>query len=373
MKLGRNDLCWCGSGKKFKNCHLNRQEQEMIKPWEAEQSLRKAFGAKYCSVPENMKTECKGKIVRAHSVSKSMNLKKIEKEGHVYAIIPSVEKLIKNSGVFQPVLYGINQASTFTGFCEYHDKMIFSPLEDEEFVGSKEQCFLLAFRTIAREYYTKKSSANLTDFIRKADSGRSPLEQMSIQSFASAHSLGVDAGLKDITIYKNKMDMILNAKDFKEINAFVINFSKTPSIFCSAGVFPEYDFEGNKLQDLSDLKITPDLLIFSTIATKNGGSAVFTWLNDSDNKGNCERCINSLKKIDPDNITNSLIRFYFEFCENIFMEPIWWESLEKMKKDCLVNRLSNASSVLKERKADCLCNDNLMMDDWGFSGTQEIK
>lgn len=23
MKLGRNDICWCGSGKKYKSCHLN--------------------------------------------------------------------------------------------------------------------------------------------------------------------------------------------------------------------------------------------------------------------------------------------------------------------------------------------------------------
>ena len=22
MKLGRNDMCWCGSGKKYKTCHL---------------------------------------------------------------------------------------------------------------------------------------------------------------------------------------------------------------------------------------------------------------------------------------------------------------------------------------------------------------
>jgi len=22
IKLGRNDPCWCGSGKKYKNCHL---------------------------------------------------------------------------------------------------------------------------------------------------------------------------------------------------------------------------------------------------------------------------------------------------------------------------------------------------------------
>ncbi|HJH15504.1 MAG TPA: SEC-C domain-containing protein, partial [Bilophila wadsworthia] len=23
-KIGRNDLCWCGSGKKYKKCHLYR-------------------------------------------------------------------------------------------------------------------------------------------------------------------------------------------------------------------------------------------------------------------------------------------------------------------------------------------------------------
>ncbi|MCL4354701.1 SEC-C metal-binding domain-containing protein, partial [Patescibacteria group bacterium] len=28
IKLGRNDPCWCGSGKKYKKCHLNRDSQE---------------------------------------------------------------------------------------------------------------------------------------------------------------------------------------------------------------------------------------------------------------------------------------------------------------------------------------------------------
>lgn len=23
VKVGRNDLCWCGSGKKYKKCHLD--------------------------------------------------------------------------------------------------------------------------------------------------------------------------------------------------------------------------------------------------------------------------------------------------------------------------------------------------------------
>ncbi|MGQ9708971.1 MAG: SEC-C metal-binding domain-containing protein [Anaerolineae bacterium] len=26
-KLGRNDPCWCGSGKKYKNCHLRQDEE----------------------------------------------------------------------------------------------------------------------------------------------------------------------------------------------------------------------------------------------------------------------------------------------------------------------------------------------------------
>lgn len=373
MKIGRNQPCWCGSGKKLKKCHLNRKEQEEIKPWEAAQNLRRAFGAKYCSVPDNLKAECKGNIVRAHTVSKSMNLKKIQRNGHIYAFIPSFENLTKNNGVLHPELYGINKASTFTGFCAQHDKVIFSPLEDKEFVGSKDQCFLLAYRAQAREYFTKKSSANLMDFMKQADRGKSPLDQQDIQSMVFHHSLGVDAGMRDVTIYKNKLDTILNTKNFNNINAFIINFQKIPSVFCSAGIFPECDFQGNQLQDLFDLETTPDLLTFSTIATKNGGAVVFSWLNDDDSKGNCEKFINSLKTVAPKNITSSLIRFFFEFCENVFMEPTWWESLDKPKQESLVNRLANAASLLEERQAACLCTDNLTLDDWELSGIQEIK
>jgi uncharacterized protein YecA (UPF0149 family) len=27
-QLGRNDLCWCGSGKKYKNCHMASDQQK---------------------------------------------------------------------------------------------------------------------------------------------------------------------------------------------------------------------------------------------------------------------------------------------------------------------------------------------------------
>ncbi|HEX9654043.1 MAG TPA: SEC-C metal-binding domain-containing protein, partial [bacterium] len=32
MKIGRNDPCWCGSGKKFKRCHLGREDMPRPNP-----------------------------------------------------------------------------------------------------------------------------------------------------------------------------------------------------------------------------------------------------------------------------------------------------------------------------------------------------
>ncbi len=28
-ELGRNEVCWCGSGKKYKRCHLEKDENKM--------------------------------------------------------------------------------------------------------------------------------------------------------------------------------------------------------------------------------------------------------------------------------------------------------------------------------------------------------
>jgi len=371
MKLGRNDPCWCGSGKKYKRCHFNRHLEKKINPWEASKTVRRAFSSQYCSAPDSLKNKCCGNIVRAHSVSKSTNLKRISRNGHVYAFIPSFENLSKNSGIVQPELVGINKASTFTGFCAYHDKKFFSPLEDNIFNGTKEQCFLLAYRALAREYFTKKSSASLMDYLKSVDRGRELPDQIAIQELAMGHSLGVSAGVRDLKIYKNKYDKMLENTDYYMFRTLIINFKKLPSVMCSAAIYPECDFQGNKLQDLLDLDVTPDLITFSSIASINGGSVVFSW-NDENSKGYCEKFVSSLKSVITNDLTSSLIRFFFEFSENVFLEPNWWESLSNTKQEKLIFRLLSGASFLKERKNDCLCNDVTRFDDWDFIDIKEI-
>ncbi len=47
-KIGRNNPCWCGSGKKFKECHLDRDKQEPVPLWQASDKFKESFGVKYC-------------------------------------------------------------------------------------------------------------------------------------------------------------------------------------------------------------------------------------------------------------------------------------------------------------------------------------
>ena len=79
---------------------------------------------------------------------------------------------------------GINNASTFTGFCQKHDDQLFSSLEKETFAKTEEQCFKLAFRSFAREYYTKSAMVDMYDAHIGLDKGKSVYRQAEIQEQA---------------------------------------------------------------------------------------------------------------------------------------------------------------------------------------------
>jgi hypothetical protein len=101
-----------------------------LQPWEADQGQRQIYGRQRCMVPDELRDACSGNIVRAHTVSKSGSLSHIAKDGHIYAFKTSVQSIARVDGLLQPKMVGVNQASTFTGFCGKHDKDLFAPVED---------------------------------------------------------------------------------------------------------------------------------------------------------------------------------------------------------------------------------------------------
>lgn len=369
--LGRNDLCWCGSGLKYKRCHMNRKKQEPHNIWEVARESRKLFGTKYCLVPDAMKTACSGTIVKAHTVPKRGSLQQIARNGHVYSFIPNLENMIKYEGKLQPELVGVNKASTFTGFCSKHDNIIFSKVEEQSFLGSKEQCFLLGYRALAREIFTKKALVSGSEIRRQADKGKSLDQQYIIQFVNSLIDKGASNGLRSCEYHKNMYDKILISGNFNNVRSYIIELDSPPPIMCCGGVFPEQDFAGNQLQDLADLEVIPQLLTFTSFYGGNHGVIVFTWLLDSD--PTCRPFIDSLAALQSDRMTDGLIRFFFEFCENLHISPEWWGNLEDDKRDLLINRLSDSAEVDVARKPNCISDDGIKFDNWSISSAKMIS
>ncbi len=47
-RIGPNDLCWCGSGKKFKRCHRDRSDQARLTTQEIHEGQQQAAAIRTC-------------------------------------------------------------------------------------------------------------------------------------------------------------------------------------------------------------------------------------------------------------------------------------------------------------------------------------
>ncbi|EJE82649.1 hypothetical protein ECO9553_26555, partial [Escherichia coli O111:H11 str. CVM9553] len=157
-----------------------------------------------------MHEDCDKRIVQAHTISKSSSLKAIaDSSNHVMGVIMNLASLMRNNGKWLPEKIGINQASTFTGFCAVHDRILFSCLENEKFTGTDEQCFALMFRSLSKEIYAKEGGVLSSDFAKNADKGKLQVEQYYIQKLIDQHQSGLNAAIIELNNLKTSLDRIL--------------------------------------------------------------------------------------------------------------------------------------------------------------------
>lgn len=329
-KIGRNDPCWCGSKIKYKRCHLNREKQKPLERWEASKEFNNKFSNRICSSPDSFHQNCSKKIIKAHTVPKSSSLKAIAKDGHVLGLKMNLESIFKNKG--KPCLekIGINNASTFNGFCKIHDDDIFAPIEKEAFKDSAKQCFLLAYRAFAKEYYAKSSVSEIDSLRHQADKGKGIDAQMEIQMQNFLFDISTRAALLDLIHHKSFFDFSLNNNDFSNTRAVVFTFNSPPPVMVSGGINPDYDFNGNLLQDLMELECRLDSIYVTSFYDGTSGKIVFSWLEHSHET--CKTLIESLFQKSSDDIITFIIQYIAKNFENIFVSPDWWKSIDGANK-----------------------------------------
>ena len=325
-KLGRNDPCWCGSGRKFKQCHLQRASEPHPSRVELFDALKASFSDKYCSCSLDRRRECKGNIVRAHSLSRRNALAAVTEEGHVFSLTPHWPSLFFKDK-FEFKNKSAHEASTFTGFCEYHDNEIFRDLDRHEFDGGKTLTVLSAYRTVCREIFMKKGHISTGEHGRRLDRGRSPERQLFIQEATTATIDGATAALEELSDFKKILETSLRSANYDDFRVLNLHFPASPELVTAGAFNPTHTLSGDFIQDLS-LPTYSQNICFSILPTKTQTFwASLLW----------QKSHTLLDKLTDDLRTNfctvgGIYALATAHIENTFLRPSFWASLDNEKK-----------------------------------------
>ena len=322
-KVGRNDPCPCGSGKKYKKCCLGKADNPVFSDVSNLPSLhkqmRKAARIKECIFPDH--TNCSERIINSHSIQNNKILAKISDNGKLY--MPAVKPELSFSLQKE---YGRKEASVFTGFCGYHDKMVFRPIEDYDFIGSEEQIFLYIYRAFALEYHKKQEAVRME---QQFFSNKPSIINMAghLIDGKTGFSMAVD----DFREEKSVFDEALLKKRYDVLSSVVWSFDGFSNFAATGGEAPSLDFDSNIIQDLLNPQTPVRHIYYSVFPENNKTFAIIAWLKDYDNIfSSIKKRLNETTDIEKRNYINNTLPMV---TENIAIKPSSWEAMPAKSKE----------------------------------------
>lgn len=301
-------------------------------------------------------------IIKAHSIQKKGFLAKIEKNGHVYTIDTSFTSKKKNRGELSYKKTGINQASTFLGFCKKHDNSLFEEIDNLPLKPNDRQVFLYAYRSLCREIFVKENSFNILNEIlidKKLNTA--------VKELLSSFRKGVEFGLNNLNKQKLQYDKIAKENKFHEMRYILFASDNPPNLAFSGLLYPDTDFLERNLQDLTDLKSQLELITFSSAPLYNEGwGFLFAW-HISSQKTSIE-FTKSLATVVYDGLPleDCLFRLAIGSCENHAISPIWWEKQTKETQNSIINLISENVNIFSNTVAMQLPPELSGVSNWKF-------
>lgn len=345
--MGRNERCWCQSGKKFKHCHAIRETLDPVNAFEQEQQLFAELQKAYCSLAST--GTCSSSIVKAHTIQRKGGLAAIAESNHVLTVKPLMKDMIASSGNPQPRKIGLKKASVFPGFCGKHDSEVFKPIEGKSLNLDSQSAFLFSYRAIAYERYSKEAEGRFNEILRAVgDRGQPFWKQAAMQSLLYDVSVGVELGKRDLSRVKEGFDQLYLEGSLQDFHYCVIRFDQLLPVVACCAFHPEFDLDGGRLQQLGQDKAELDAATLTVTAFENETIVVFGWIGED--SGPARLLSNSLMEVEDAHKADALIRLLFIHSDNIFLNPTWWDSLSDKQKATL-NQMTRSGTIMRERKA----------------------
>lgn len=311
----------------------NKKKNKYKKAINKYRVLKKEIKKKYDNYKGKCMTikseNCKDSVIMAHSIQKgnmlrylsSKNIKR-ENNNHLGTIIHEE---------FERV--GIKKASVFRGMCSYHDRNDYSIFEVNEFSESKEQLYMMHYRSLSMETFKKENLLNIiiSDYVdikslRMSKKDKKDLEERSInQRVTDFWDYGIY--LKNL----KKLKKLYQENKEIDISSYVFYISGDIN-FAASGVFMLYEDDEALLcnEDLPPIS----LVSINTIKiTDNKFAVIFSFNKENEkiqkyfNKNYHSKNKKSIKK---------LFLLILEKIENVYFNIEWYEGLKDEEKKNLI-------------------------------------
>jgi hypothetical protein len=321
-EIGRNDPCPCGSGKKYKKCCLGKDDDpaysDISNLPQIYKELRKKARIKECIHPD--KESCSERIIGAHSIQNNKVLSRISDNGIVYMPCPKPDLTFNLQKS-----YGRREATVFTGFCGYHDKVVFQPIEDNDFNGSAEHVFLYVYRAFALEYHKKKEAARMEQLFFEKKTSIATMPDRAV-----AGKTGFEMAIKDFEDEKALFDEALLLKHYDVLTSFIWEFPRFANFAVTGYEAPKFDLSGKKIQDLLNPNIPARHIYLCVFPENNKTYVIIAWLKAYDGLfSTYKENLSSLTEAEKKNYINNTVPI---IAENIAIKPSSWDALSDIEK-----------------------------------------
>lgn len=293
----------------------------MIDPRKREQyfKLQKAsFGR--CLYPFS---DCELKPINAHSIQNAKIFDLLQEGNHVIQLKSRFDETASPVLGFHPV--SRNDASTFLGLCSSHDNSLFRPIDAQFDVNNDEHLFLLAYRSLLKEFHASVSAFKRTQlgYQIQVEQGLVPGENEMKDMLPI--TMGINAF--DTYTYKEQFDKALIIKNYSSLRHHVIEFSnQPPAIACSqlfsADSVPFGDDVLRVVLNIMPVSNDRTMVIFS--ATKDEFALAKEYIS---------RCLGGDEHFRKYEISKIVIRN----CENFFVSPKHFRTWSDNKKKTVID------------------------------------
>lgn len=192
--------------------------------------------------------------------------------------------------------------------------------------------------------------------------------QPAIYELLDSMRRGTQFGFNNLLSQKRRYDESLSARSFADIKSVIFCADQEPSVVLSGLFYPDFDFLGRQLQDLSNHSTALDLLTFSFVPMDQGWGILFAWHSES--SGACVPFLKSLAtRIYEDRQPGDhLFRLVVSNCENMAMRPKWWESLPEQDRITIAKAASYGVDIFSPTRHDYLASGLENISGWKFEG-----